>query len=128
MVTLVRCQAYTASGAWWGCDQDGSPSILGCGWYLEIKHADNVITRYCHQLRMPLVTVGQMVAPGQVIGMQMRVHGLDQFEVELLDELDITVDLLEHRIDDERFAAAPAGDDIGVSTGHAVEELAEDHR
>ena len=72
--------------------------------------------------------IAQRAEPGQVIGMQMRVHGLDQFEVELLDELDITVDLLEHRIDDERFAAAPAGDDIGVSTGHAVEELAEDHR
>ncbi len=68
VVTLIRCQAYTASGAWWGCDQDGSPSILGCGWYLEIKHADNVITRYCHQLRQPIVTVGQLVAPGQIIG------------------------------------------------------------
>src|SRR5437763_6110874 len=68
VVTLIRCQAYTAAGTWWGCDQDGSPAILGCGWYLEIKHANNVITRYCHQLRQPLVTVGQLVAPGQVIG------------------------------------------------------------
>jgi murein DD-endopeptidase MepM/ murein hydrolase activator NlpD len=68
VVTLVRCQASTASGAWYGCDQDGSPSVLGCGWYVEIKHADNIITRYCHQLRQPGVTVGQLVAPGQVIG------------------------------------------------------------
>jgi murein DD-endopeptidase MepM/ murein hydrolase activator NlpD len=68
VVTVVRCQAFTASGTFWGCDQDGSPSILGCGWFLEIKHANNIITRYCHQLRQPLVTVGQLVAPGQVIG------------------------------------------------------------
>src|SRR5260370_23105371 len=59
--------------------------------------------------------------------MQMRIHRLDQFEVELVGELDITVVLLEHRIDDQRFAAAPAGHEVGVSTGSAVEELAEDH-
>ena len=68
VVTLVRCQAYTASGSWWGCDHDGSPSILGCGWYVEITHADHVITRYCHQVRQPAVTVGQSVTAGQVIG------------------------------------------------------------
>lgn len=68
IVTLVRCYAVTASGAWWGCDRDGSPSILGCGWYVEITHADNVITRYCHQGVPPKVTVGQRVAAGDVIG------------------------------------------------------------
>jgi murein DD-endopeptidase MepM/ murein hydrolase activator NlpD len=68
VVTLIRCQATTASGTWWGCDQDGAPSILGCGWYTEITHAEHVITRYCHQGRPPIVTVGQLVAPGQVIG------------------------------------------------------------
>ena len=68
VVTLVRCQATTAGGAWWGCGQDGAPSILGCGWYSEITHADNVMTRYCHQGQQPIVTVGQRVAAGQVIG------------------------------------------------------------
>jgi murein DD-endopeptidase MepM/ murein hydrolase activator NlpD len=68
VVTLIRCQATTDSGAWYGCDQDGSPAVHGCGWYVEIKHADTIITRYCHQLRPPIVTVGQLVAPGQVIG------------------------------------------------------------
>jgi murein DD-endopeptidase MepM/ murein hydrolase activator NlpD len=67
VVTLVRCKA-TLGGAWWGCDRDGSPSVLGCGWYVEILHAGNVITRYCHMLRQPLVTVGQMVKAGQQIG------------------------------------------------------------
>jgi murein DD-endopeptidase MepM/ murein hydrolase activator NlpD len=68
IVTLVRCYAVTPAGAWWGCGQDGSPSILGCGWYVEITHADNVITRYCHQGVPPKVTVGQRVAAGDIIG------------------------------------------------------------
>jgi murein DD-endopeptidase MepM/ murein hydrolase activator NlpD len=68
IVTLVRCQATTASGAWYGCGQDGSPSILGCGWYVEITHADHVMTRYCHQQTQPRVTVGQRVAAGDIIG------------------------------------------------------------
>jgi Membrane proteins related to metalloendopeptidases len=68
IVTLVRCQATTASGAWYGCGQDGSPSILGCGWYVEITHANHLMTRYCHQQRQPFVAVGQRVDAGQVIG------------------------------------------------------------
>lgn len=68
VVTVVRCQAYTASGAWYGCDRDGSLNISGCGWYVEIRHAGNIITRYCHQLRRPDVVVGQRVAAGQPIG------------------------------------------------------------
>jgi len=43
-------------------------SVLGCGWYVEILHAGNVITRYCHQVQRPIVTVGQQVAAGQSIG------------------------------------------------------------
>jgi murein DD-endopeptidase MepM/ murein hydrolase activator NlpD len=68
IVTLVRCQAFTSSGAWWGCDRDGSPATPGCGWYVEITHADKVITRYCHQQIQPRVTVGQRVAAGDIIG------------------------------------------------------------
>jgi murein DD-endopeptidase MepM/ murein hydrolase activator NlpD len=69
IVTVVRCQAYTASGAWYGCGQDGGLNIQGCGWYVEIRHAGNVITRYCHMLQQPSVTVGQQVAAGDVIGL-----------------------------------------------------------
>ena len=39
----------------------------------------------------------------------------------------IAVDLLQHGIDDQRLAAAPAGEQVGVGAGHAVEQLAEDH-
>jgi murein DD-endopeptidase MepM/ murein hydrolase activator NlpD len=50
------------------CDVDGSASVRGCGWYVEIQHADQVVTRYCHMVRKPSVTVGQKVTAGQVIG------------------------------------------------------------
>jgi murein DD-endopeptidase MepM/ murein hydrolase activator NlpD len=68
VVTLVRCQAHLANGAFWGCDQDGGLNVLGCGWYVEITHADQVITRYCHMLTRPMVTVGQTVRAGEQIG------------------------------------------------------------
>ena len=71
--------------------------------------------------------VAQRAEAGDVVGVQMGVDGLDQLEVEFADELQIAVDPLEHRIDDQRLAAVPAGDEIGVGAGGAVEELAEDH-
>jgi murein DD-endopeptidase MepM/ murein hydrolase activator NlpD len=51
------------------CDSDGSPRIMGCGWYVDIKHAGNVVTRYCHMLKRPYVKVGDTVEAGQVIGL-----------------------------------------------------------
>jgi murein DD-endopeptidase MepM/ murein hydrolase activator NlpD len=50
------------------CDVDGSSSVRGCGWYLEIQHANQIITRYCHLVRRPLVVEGQQVSMGQTIG------------------------------------------------------------
>jgi murein DD-endopeptidase MepM/ murein hydrolase activator NlpD len=64
-VTTVRCEVTPADH---GCDVDGSLSVLGCGWYVDIEHAGGVVTRYCHQLVHPLVRVGQRVAAGEVIG------------------------------------------------------------
>ncbi len=72
--------------------------------------------------------VAQRAQPGDVVGVQMRVHRLDQAQVEFADQLQIAVDLLQHRIDDQRFAAGAAGEQIGVGAGNAVEKLAEDHR
>lgn len=53
---------------WYDCDRDGSPATAGCGWYMEITHADNVITRYCHLQYHPSVRLGQAVAVGEEIG------------------------------------------------------------
>jgi murein DD-endopeptidase MepM/ murein hydrolase activator NlpD len=68
VVTLVRCQAHLADGTNWGCGRDGGINVFGCGWYVEITHADNVITRYCHMVEQPMVHVGQVVSAGQQIG------------------------------------------------------------
>ncbi len=64
-VIRVRCNVVPASH---GCDRDGSPQLGGCGWYVDIEHANGIITRYCHMLTQPAVTQGQPVTVGQVIG------------------------------------------------------------
>ncbi|WP_432987161.1 peptidoglycan DD-metalloendopeptidase family protein [Dactylosporangium sp. CA-233914] len=50
------------------CDQTGSASIGGCGWYVKIQHAGGVSTLYCHMVRRGVVNAGQHVEAGQVIG------------------------------------------------------------
>ncbi|WP_433057674.1 peptidoglycan DD-metalloendopeptidase family protein [Dactylosporangium sp. CS-033363] len=50
------------------CDQTGSASVGGCGWYVKIQHAGGVSTLYCHMVRRGVVKPGQKVAAGQVIG------------------------------------------------------------
>ncbi|MCW6004314.1 M23 family metallopeptidase [Micromonospora sp. CPCC 205371] len=64
-VLVVQCNITPAS---YGCDRDGSPLTPGCGWYTDVQHADQVITRYCHMLSRPAVVEGQQVVAGQVIG------------------------------------------------------------
>lgn len=63
-VTVVACQSGSGT-----CDHDGGLGVGGCGWYVEIRHPGNVVTRYCHQLQKPFVTVGQTVSAGTVIGL-----------------------------------------------------------
>jgi murein DD-endopeptidase MepM/ murein hydrolase activator NlpD len=62
-VVTVRCNASTPS-----CDVDGSPTTSGCGWYLEVRHAGDVVTRYCHLVRKPEVAVGDTVTAGRLLG------------------------------------------------------------
>jgi murein DD-endopeptidase MepM/ murein hydrolase activator NlpD len=63
VVVTVRCNTSGPS-----CDVDGSSNTTGCGWYVEVKHESNVVTRYCHMVRKPEVNVGQSVTAGHVIG------------------------------------------------------------
>ena len=62
-VVTVRCNASTPS-----CDVDGSPGTTGCGWYVEVRHAGDVVSRYCHMVRQPEVAVGDAVTAGQLLG------------------------------------------------------------
>ena len=63
--TVIRVVCNVSAGS---CDVDGSPQLKGCGWYVEVQHAGNIVTRYCHMVRRPVVTVGQNVALGQLLG------------------------------------------------------------
>src|SRR5580658_6594170 len=58
----------------------------------------------------------------------MRVDRLHELEIELLHQLEIAVDLFQHRIDDERFAAPTAREHVAIRARDAVEQLPEDHR
>jgi murein DD-endopeptidase MepM/ murein hydrolase activator NlpD len=73
VVVRVRCNA--GGGSWDApfrgrtlCDTDGYPGFGGCGFYAEVRHAGDIVSRYCHMVRQPLVTVGQTVTAGQPIG------------------------------------------------------------
>jgi murein DD-endopeptidase MepM/ murein hydrolase activator NlpD len=67
-VTKVTCNAHTVDNRQLSCDVDGSPEILGCGWYVEIAHAEGLLTRYCHMGQRPSVNVGDTVAASDVLG------------------------------------------------------------
>ena len=71
--------------------------------------------------------VAQRAEPGDVVGMDVRVHGLDQLEVEFVDQLQVAIDLLQHGIDDQRLPALSAGEQVAVGAGRLIEELAENH-
>jgi murein DD-endopeptidase MepM/ murein hydrolase activator NlpD len=66
VVSVVKCdEDHTGRKT---CDVDGYPGKGGCGWMVEILHAGDVMTRYCHMVERPAVQVGQHVVAGQRIG------------------------------------------------------------
>jgi len=66
IVSVVKCNVDHRGRH--TCDVDGYPGKGGCGWMVEIVHAGNVMTRYCHMVEHPAVRVGQKVVAGQQIG------------------------------------------------------------
>ncbi|HEY0700538.1 MAG TPA: M23 family metallopeptidase, partial [Micromonospora sp.] len=65
-VLVSRCDPD--NGGRLSCNVDGYPGKGGCGWFVDVLHSGNVITRYCHMVRQPAVRKGDMVQAGQVIG------------------------------------------------------------
>jgi murein DD-endopeptidase MepM/ murein hydrolase activator NlpD len=51
------------------CNVDGSSKTDGCGWFVEVLHAGDVATRYCHLVRRPEVAEGDTVTVGQPLGL-----------------------------------------------------------
>jgi murein DD-endopeptidase MepM/ murein hydrolase activator NlpD len=68
IVIVAKCNAHVGLVPY-SCDRDGGIFVQGCGWYVDILHAGNVITRYCHQMVRPYVSVGQFLSAGEVIGL-----------------------------------------------------------
>jgi murein DD-endopeptidase MepM/ murein hydrolase activator NlpD len=66
VVSVVKCDEDRSGRQ--TCNVDGYPGKGGCGWMVEIVHAGNVMTRYCHMIQRPDVTVGQQITAGDVIG------------------------------------------------------------
>ncbi len=62
-----------------------------------------------------------------MIGVEMRVDGLNQPEVELVHQLNVAVDLFQHRVDDQRLGAFAAREHVAVGARRRIEKLAEDH-
>ncbi len=67
VVSRVRCDAQLGEQDY-SCDVDGTAEVSGCGWYVDVEHPDDAVTRYCHMMSRPLVAVGDVVMPGEVIG------------------------------------------------------------
>jgi murein DD-endopeptidase MepM/ murein hydrolase activator NlpD len=65
-VSVVKCDEDRRGRK--SCNVDGYPGKGGCGWMVEILHARNVMTRYCHMVQPPFVTIGQDVTAGEIIG------------------------------------------------------------
>ena len=58
----------------------------------------------------------------------MGVDRLDEPQAEFLHQLEVAIDLLQDGIDDQRLAAAPAGENVAVGARRVVEQLPENHR
>jgi murein DD-endopeptidase MepM/ murein hydrolase activator NlpD len=67
LVLLSECDARL-NGEPYGCEQDGSWEVRGCGWHVKILHARHIATLYCHLQQQPEVSVGDRVTTGQLIG------------------------------------------------------------
>lgn len=63
-----------------------------------------------------------------MIGVDMCIEDVRESESELREQLDITIDLIPHWIDDESELRSRITYDIGVCRTLLVEELAEDER
>ena len=66
VVSVVKCDEDHSGHL--DCNRDGYPGKGGCGWMVEIQHAGDVMTRYCHMVQRPFVRIGQDVTAGDVIG------------------------------------------------------------
>jgi len=80
-----------------------------------------VRTRICMQDILRTAQLRQLPCAGNMVGMEVRVDRFDEAEIELIHELNVTIDLLQHRVDDQRLRALSAGDQVAVSARYTIE-------
>ena len=69
----------------------------------------------------------QQPRAGDVVGVAMRVERNAQCQAELLEQRDVTVMVLEDRVDEHRVTRVGICEQVGVRAGRAVEELTVEH-
>ena len=72
-------------------------------------------------------TITKLPKPGQMIRMHVRVDSFDEPQLKFVEELDVTVDPFQHRVDDQSLAAFAACNQVCVGRRRRVEKLTEDH-
>ena len=63
-----------------------------------------------------------------VVGVDVGIEDLGEGQIEFAEKSQVAIDLLQHRVDDEGFAAGTPGDQVGIAARADVVELAEEHR
>ncbi len=111
----------------WGVPRYQRYAFDGQSLSVGYPHGDDIDAAFLSHHGDAAGAISQRAESADVIGVHVGVYGLDQFEVELFEQLKIAIDLLQHGIDDQRLAAFTAGEQIGVSAGDRVEKLAKDH-
>jgi hypothetical protein len=99
------------------------------GYHIAVVHAHrgDIDRRFGAHHGNAFGAVAKRPHGGDVIGMDMGIDGLDQLEIKLLQELNVTLGTVQHGIDQERLAAFAAGQEIGVCAGLLMKKLAKYH-
>jgi len=64
---------------------------------------------------------------GDVIGMTVGIHRVEQFQVQFAKQGQVTIHLLEHRVDDHGLPGVLIREYVGICRGGGIKQLLEDH-
>ena len=62
-----------------------------------------------------------------MVGVNMGVDGLDQLQIQFIQQSNVMIHLFQNGINDKRLAAGPTGDQVGIGIGDFVKHLSENH-
>ena len=102
---IPAAEAHLIAGA------QGQAHLLGAG---GGRQADGAARSPVHQ-----------PAAGHVVGMDVGIEAGHQANVQLLNQREIPLVLLEHRVDQHALAAGPICQQVGEAAGGGVEQLAQ---